>query len=181
MTNTQIDYWNNELQIEETVDKIRERFPNVSIPDGADLSIIGYSKIASTPLPDYNRETHFVMKGVDTESIKRTWKVYPLPQEDVDLILATKQKQLQESIVNKTQERLDTFAKANGYDSILSACTYADSVVLKFAAEGKRCKELRDTTWLKAWEILSQVQQGLRAVPSSFEDIESELPALTWN
>lgn len=177
---TQIYYWNNTEQIEETIDAIRIKYPNVSIPENADLSIIGYSKVEGTDVPIYNRDTHGIRAGIDPVLIKRTWEVYPLPQEEIDLILETKVRQLKESIVTRVQERLDYFARTNGYDGILSACTYADSVVPKFAAEGTRAKELRDTTWAATYQIMQDVLEGIRPTPTSFEDIESELPALTW-
>ena len=39
--------------------------------------------------------------------------------------------QLMQEIVSSTQQRLDDFAKTRNYDGILSACTYATSIVPK--------------------------------------------------
>lgn len=77
------------------------------------------------------------------------------------------------------QKKLDTFAKTKGYDSILSACTYATSTVPKFAAEGQAAVNIRDTTWACCYDILEAVQAGTRPMPT-FTDIEAELPAMTW-
>lgn len=87
---------------------------------------------------------------------------------------------LQTSIVASTQQRLDDFAKTRGYDGILSACTYATSPTVKFAAEGQYCVAQRDATWAKLYEMLAEVQAGTRPVPSGFDDIKPELPALEW-
>lgn len=88
--------------------------------------------------------------------------------------------QIKASIEAAIQLRLDTFAQTGGYDSILSACTYATSSVPKFKAEGQRAVDLRDQTWATAGLILTNVESGLRPMPTSFTDIEPELPALTW-
>lgn len=84
------------------------------------------------------------------------------------------------SIVGATQARLDAFAKTKNYDGILSACTYATSTVAKFQAEGQYCVQMRDATWSKLYEIIAEVESGVRVPPTSFADIESELPTLTW-
>jgi len=87
---------------------------------------------------------------------------------------------LQTVIVTATQVRLDDFAKTRNYDDILSACTYAASSIPKFAAEGQVAVNARDATWAKLYEILADVEAGIRPAPSGFADIESELPALAW-
>ncbi|UOA08314.1 hypothetical protein [Methylobacter sp. S3L5C] len=83
-------------------------------------------------------------------------------------------------ITEATQKRLDDFAKTRNYDSILSACTYATSTVAQFAAEGQYCTGVRDTTWATLYQILADVEAGNRPVPTSYADIESELPNLAW-
>lgn len=73
------------------------------------------------------------------------------------------------------QKRLDDFAKSRGYDGILSACTYATSLVPAFKAEGQCCVEARDNTWAAAYAIMNAVQSGQRAMPTL-----AELPNLVW-
>lgn len=41
--------------------------------------------------------------------------------------------------------------------------------------------ELRDATWAVLYTILAAVQAGTRDRPSTFADIEGDLPALTWS
>ncbi len=48
-----------------------------------------------------------------------------------------------------------------------------------FSVEGQRGVELRDITWATLYNILAEVQSELRVV-TSFEDIELDLPLLTW-
>ena len=89
--------------------------------------------------------------------------------------------QLQAEVVMRTQQRLDAFAQTRNYDGILSLCTYATSAAPKFAAEGQYGVAARDATWAKLYEILAEVQAGARPLPSSFADIESDLPVLEWS
>lgn len=94
--------------------------------------------------------------------------------------LEAKQIELQREIVGKTQERLNSFAQARGYDSILSACTYVTSQIPKFSHEGQMAVQSRDATWAKLYQILAEVEAQQRPVPTCFEDVEANLPALNW-
>lgn len=77
------------------------------------------------------------------------------------------------------QQRLDDFAKTRGYDGILSAATYATSLIAKFAAEGQCAVVARDATWAKCSQILAEVQAGTRPLPTLIE-LVAELPLLEW-
>lgn len=90
------------------------------------------------------------------------------------------QQQIMVSFSAAIQKRLDEFARTRNYDGILSACTYATSTVVKFKAEGQACVNLRDATWLAAYNILAHVQAGTRPMPTSIADIEADLPMLEW-
>ncbi len=56
-------------------------------------------------------------------------------------------KYIQDQVVLRVQNMLDAFAKERGYDSIISACSYATSKVEKFAMEANICVDLRDAAW----------------------------------
>jgi hypothetical protein len=79
-----------------------------------------------------------------------------------------------------TQERLDSFARTQGYNSILSACTYATSTVPQFKSDGQYCVNARDQTWGKLYDLMAQVKAGKRPMPSGYAAIEAELPPLKW-
>lgn len=83
------------------------------------------------------------------------------------------------SYTRAVQTRLDKFAQTRGYDSCLSACTYATSTNTKFAAEGQHCVNLRDATWAKCYEIMDAVKAGTRPMPT-LEALFAELPVLEW-
>ena len=88
--------------------------------------------------------------------------------------------EIQKEVTEGTQLRLDAFARTRNYDGILSACTYATSTIPKFQTEGQYCVNARDSTWAALYSILAEVQEGNRPIPSSYEDIEGDLPILTW-
>lgn len=78
------------------------------------------------------------------------------------------------------QKRLDDFAKTRNYDGILSAATYATSVVQKLAAEGQYAVNARDSSWSALYAMMGEVQAGTRAMPVSYAEVEAVLPALEW-
>ena len=85
-----------------------------------------------------------------------------------------------EEIVALIQKRLDDFAKTRNYDDIKSACGYAGCSVPKYDIEGKYARDKRAETWFVGLQILKDVQESKRPMPSSFAEIEAELPALVW-
>lgn len=88
--------------------------------------------------------------------------------------------QVKQEIISAVQNRLDTFARTRNYDGILSACTYANSTVPKFAAEGQYAVNARDATWATCYQIMTAVQNGARPLPG-VSDVLAELPALAWS
>lgn len=107
---------------------------------------------------------------------ERQWAVRPATAQEI----ADRQSALIEDCTERTQQRLDEFAKTKNYDGILSACTYATSPTAIFATEGQYCVAQRDATWAKLYEILAEVQAGTRPMPTGYADIEAELPVLEW-
>lgn len=77
----------------------------------------------------------------------------------------------------KVAQELDNFAKTRGYDSILSACSYATSSVPKYQVEGARAMTLRDASWVKAYETITAVTAH-EIPPPAYEDIG--MPVLEW-
>lgn len=108
--------------------------------------------------------------------VGNSWEV--LAEREV--IEPTVAEQIKE-IEDKIQLRLDTFAQSEDrfYDGIMSACTYANSTNPTWQAEGEYCIQARDNTWATAYSILQQYLNGQIAKPT-WEDIEAQLPVLTW-
>lgn len=91
----------------------------------------------------------------------------------------TPPEEVQKSYIDAIQKRLDEFAQTRGYDNIFTVCSYYGSKNEKFSAEAKRCIDLRDATWEKCYQILDDVNNGNREIPT-LEQVISELPVLTW-
>lgn len=82
------------------------------------------------------------------------------------------------NLSDAVQRFLDAAARAQGYDDIRSAVTYADEpAVPKFQAEGQALRAWRSLVWARCYEVLDAVKAGSRAVPTEAELI-GELPAL---
>lgn len=74
------------------------------------------------------------------------------------------------------QAHLDAAAQARGYDNIVSACSYA-STANPFQNEGIAYLNWRSAVWNHCYQVLADVQAGLRAIPTTAELI-AELPVL---
>ena len=78
------------------------------------------------------------------------------------------------------QNRLDTQAKALGYDSILTAASYASLPQgAQFQAEGDALNVWRSQCWALAYQILNEAQAGTRVAPTIAQLLaEMPLPVL---
>ena len=120
----------------------------------------------SIPMADGNREYELIKLWIADGNT-------PEPEyTEQELIEQTKQMAL-----TAVQNMLDNAAKAKGYDSILSACTYA-AYPNPFQAEGQEFVAWRGAVWAKCYEILGEVEAGTRPVPTVSE-LLAELAATT--
>lgn len=148
-------------------------------PSDAQLADWNVLRVFNSTPPTFNALTEVLEETTPIFTDNRwtqVWSVRAATAEEV----AQRQQQLQDQIITATQQRLDDFASERGYDGILSACTYASSAVPKFQTEGQYCANSRDDTWSTLYVILAEVQAGTRAVPTGFDDIEADLPTLSW-
>lgn len=93
-------------------------------------------------------------------------------KEEVDTI---KTKMLRDKYSNIVQQALNNFANTRLYDDIFTACSYANSTNEKFKQEAEYCIKLRDDTWAMCYQILDDVVDGKRDIPSE-EELLAELP-----
>lgn len=89
-------------------------------------------------------------------------------------------RKISEKIDQHIQKRLEEFAAERGYGSLVSACSYANSTIEKFANEGRRCVELRDQCWAALYQKLDDITSGREKVPATPQEIMAVIPALTW-
>ena len=101
------------------------------------------------------------------------YEVVAIPEPTIE----EKQAQIQAQLTNAVQRVLDNKAQELLYDNCLSVCSYIDTGVPKFDAEGKAFRAWRSAVWAKGYEILAQVQSGEREIPTEAELI-AELPEL---
>lgn len=88
--------------------------------------------------------------------------------------------EIKASLLASVDRYLNETVQAKGYDSILSACTYAfDTADEIFAEEGKKCLAWRSLVYRKCYDIMAQVEAGERAIPTE-EELLAELPVLEW-
>ena len=184
-----------------TQSEFKGLFPNTSLPSNINYLDYGYAAVFPAPQPEHNQVIEYCKEIAPVLTSKGTWEqqweiqkrfqeytdeegvVHTVEEQEQEALAKdaeTKAKALADSIVQQVQLRLDNFAKTKNYDGILSACTYATSVNPKFKAEGQYCVEARDNTWGTLYQILEEVQAGIRPAPSAYQDIEPELPILAW-
>lgn len=159
-----------------THSEIRAARPNISFPAVmSDSDITGIPNIHAI-LPTAQPEFDPIFASIEQttpdkigQEYHQKWVVTPFSTE-----------QVMKNIVVAVQKRLDDFAQTRNYDTILSATTYASSTVPKFQSEGQACVNLRDATWAALYTLLAEVQAETTPMPTTFAEIEAELPALTW-
>lgn len=103
--------------------------------------------------------------------------VYEHEEKDPEPTQAETEARIQKQLTNAVQRVLDKKAQELLYDSCLSVCSYIDTGVAKFDAEGKAFRAWRSAVWAKGYEILAQVQSGEREIPTE-TDLIDELPEL---
>lgn len=103
------------------------------------------------------------------------WKNAPTPEETAQAALAVAERELTAAV----QGYMDTIARARGYDSILSLCSYATSSNPLFAAEGQAGVNFRDGCWGVSHRIADDVRAGQRPIPTQ-QGVLDELPVMQW-
>lgn len=84
---------------------------------------------------------------------------------------------IQKQLTDAVQHVLDSKAQELNYDSCLSVCSYIDTGVARFDSEGKAFRAWRSAVWERGYEILAEVQEGKREIPTE-EELLAELPEL---
>ncbi len=77
------------------------------------------------------------------------------------------------------QRHLDSVAVTKGYDSLLSAASYATSANSKFKADGIAAIKWRDAVWTVCHSALTDAKAGTKTIPTESELLAS-LPTLNW-
>lgn len=108
--------------------------------------------------------------------------VFPVPGKwryDTTRGFYPDQEMLRVEMTSAIQNRLDDYCVGHGYDSILSAVSYAGSTHPVFGPQGVAARDWRDACWAKGIEILSAVEAGTMVCPTEDGLIEL-LPLPGW-
>lgn len=168
-----------------TYDDLRKDFKGVIFPKTLEKVNVEFLNehhikdvVDNEGFSDYDPETQKAFKD-GIEFVNGVWQVkFTVVDKTEDDITAETL-----STINVYEQNiqviLDKFAQERGYDDIKSACDYAGCNITKFDTEGTYCKNLRAETWDVCYQILSDVENGIRPLPT-FEEVVAELPTPTW-
>lgn len=162
--------------------EIRNAFQNISLPEKLNennLNDIGVYEVVNTTPPNYDPIYQKLIELKPQENNGKwiqNWTIEQATTNEIEINI----NKTYDKIIELTQKKLDEFAKTRFYDGILSLCTYSSSSNTKFETEGKYGVKIRDDTWKKIYEIMESVNNGIRKMPTSFLEIESELPVFEW-
>lgn len=168
---------------------IRAEFKaDISWPKGSFTAPEPYAPVQEVAAPAFNPVVQRLIKTASEQNGQwvQVWAVenkYATQQEADAAQTEYDALQIQaliRDVQEKTQTRLDNFAKTRNYSGMLSLCTYATSLNPKFRPEGQYGVTVRDATWETLYQIMADVEAGNRPMPSGYEEIESELPPLVW-
>lgn len=95
----------------------------------------------------------------------------------VEYIEAVTPEQMKASIVTAVQAHLDSQAQSKGYDSILSATSYA-GYPNDFQLEGIAFGTLRANVWKYCFTQLAEIESGERPIIPTVEEFIAELPLI---
>ena len=90
------------------------------------------------------------------------------------------EKEIQEEFERGIEAWMNTVVAERDYNSIDTCIArYTDSPNPKYAQEAKAVKDWNTLVWDKCWDILKEVKEGKRAIPT-LEEVIAELPVLVW-
>lgn len=123
----------------------------------------------------------FVEHGVILEDTKSQF-LKDIADQYIQETQSYVEKQQQATIAQFTTDLtdyLDSVAAEKKYENRIT-CALRAGYPGPFQAEGQAFATWMDAYNAEAYQILAEVIQGTRPVPSSFEEIKSELPTFTW-
>lgn len=118
-------------------------------------------------------ENNAYIEEIEAVEGVRQFKIVAIPEPTVEEL----QERIQKQLTDAVQRVLDNKAQELNYDNCLSVCSYIDTGVARFDAEGKAFRAWRSAVWAKGYEILAEVQAGKREIPTE-QELIAELPEL---
>lgn len=138
--------------------------PFMTIPAG------GRMLPCNPPEPDADVEDLILVQPVPEDAMEVGYTLTPKDPAVVNAVWMRRKSAV-------IQKHLDDSARERNYDGILSAASYAGSQHPRFGPEGLAYSNWRDACWEYGYQVLAEVGQGIRTMPSDAE-LVAELPAL---
>ena len=96
---------------------------------------------------------------------------------DIDPVIVQK---VVDKVLEYSINKLETFVKSNGYDSIISAISYKDSTVAKYQNEANQVIVMRDNLWSILLTYSEEVKAGTKDFPVSVLDVDKIIPTFAF-
>lgn len=87
--------------------------------------------------------------------------------------------EIKATLLKAVDNYLDTTVQERGYDNIAKCVTYEGDIDPIFNREGTAAKQWRSKVYRKCYDILDEVMNGLREIPTE-EELINELPKIEW-
>ena len=141
---------------------IRNEYPNMSIPDDADCTGLGYVFLVETQAPV---QQWFYTREITPILNVQQWELVPMNTDEIKSIFTS-----------AIQNHMDVKAQEKNYDNIVSACSYA-GYDNPFRAESEAYGVWRANCWQVGYQILAEVEAGTIPMPT-IEEVLAEMPEL---
>lgn len=164
-----------------TAADLRADYPQTSFPadlSAADLSDFGVFAVTerAAPASDYTKVVTEGEPAVVGGAWTQVWVVRNATAAEQSAALD----KIQAEYEAEVQSHLDATAQTRGYDSMLSACSYASGTHPRFSVEGRDCLAWRSSVWEAAYQIMTDVRLGARPLPT-VQQVIAELPPMVWS
>lgn len=83
-------------------------------------------------------------------------------------------------LIEAAEEFMNMIVRERGYYSIFTAVSYAGDEDVIYDAEGKAAKKWRSKVYRTVYQIIKDVHEGKRDMPTNAQMV-LELPDINWN
>ena len=161
-------YYNPKTKEKKSLSELAKQF-NASIPANIE-EFEGFYKLENAPYPDHGQYDHVLADTIELIDGKyvQTYKVVKEAKESK----ITRYKQL-------IRDMLNEFAQEKDYDTIESACSYANSSNETYKEEAMYAIDYRERVWEKAYELINDIKDNDTDYANDSEFM-NQLPHDTW-
>lgn len=121
-----------------------------------------------------NSQGNCYISEIEPQDGHRRFQIVAIPEPT--------EEEKQEALVNRYKSAIQSWMDAEavklGYDNLLTACTYMNTGVAKFDAEGEGFRQWRSAVWAKGYQLIDEVLSGQREIPEDDADVIALLPTL---